>query len=150
MKDTINTQAMSQFVDAVITARQAIKGYLQPRIKVMHGHDLTYEMFQVLNVLWRKKHDVNQQDIANAIQKGKASITPLIDSLARINLVTRTEDAADRRNKIIALTNEGKLYQQKFDPLMNEFYNLFKGDLPTERIQEITAFLFQISENVTK
>jgi DNA-binding MarR family transcriptional regulator len=149
MKDTPNIQIMSQFVDAVITARQAIKSFFMPRIKELHGHEITYEMFQVLNVLWRKS-DVNQQEIANAIQKSKASLTPLIDNLVKINLVTRTEDSADRRNKIISLTEAGRLYQQKFEPMMAEFYSLFKGDLSDEKIQELTSLLLSVSNNVAK
>jgi len=113
MKDTANIKVMSGFVDAIITARQSIKSFLLPRIKELNGHELTYEMFQVLHVLWSKS-EVNQQEIANRVQKSKASLTPLIDNLAKLKLVTRTEDAADRRNKIISLTTEGRLYQKKF------------------------------------
>ena len=149
MEDTTNIALMSQFVDAIITARQSIKSFIQPRIKEAYGHEISYEMFQVLNVLWRK-NEVNQQEIANTVQKGKASLTPLIDNLVKIKLVTRTEDAADRRNKIIALTAEGKLYKQKFDPMLNEFYTLYKGNLSDEKIQELTALLLNVSHNVSK
>ncbi|MDV6167001.1 MarR family winged helix-turn-helix transcriptional regulator [Flavobacterium sp. DG1-102-2] len=120
-----------------------------PRIKELHGHEISYEMFQVIYVLWRK-NEVNQQEIANAVQKGKASITPLIDNLCRIKLVTRTEDINDRRNKIISLTPEGKLYKQKFDPLMKEFYNIFQGDIPDGKIREVMAILLQASNNLNK
>jgi len=149
MNDTDNILLMTQFVDAVITARQSIKSFLMPRIKELHGHEISYEMFQVIYVLWRK-NEVNQQEIANAVQKGKASITPLIDNLCRIKLVTRTEDINDRRNKIISLTPEGKLYKQKFDPLMKEFYNIFQGDIPDEKIREVMAILLQASNNLNK
>lgn len=149
MKDTVNIQSMSALVDAVITARQSIKSFLLPRIKELNGHEITYEMFQVLNVLWRKS-EVNQQEIANAVQKSKASLTPLIDNLSKLKLVTRTEDASDRRNKIISLTTEGRLYQKKFEPLLHEFYLTFKGDIPLEKLQEITALLMQVSNNISK
>jgi len=149
MKDTANIQVMSNFVDAIITARQSIKSFLLPRIKELNGHEITYEMFQVLYVLWRKS-EVNQQEIANAVQKSKASLTPLIDNLAKLKLVIRTEDANDRRNKIISLTTEGKLYQKKFDPLIHEFYLTFKGDIPFEKIREITSILMQASNNISK
>jgi DNA-binding MarR family transcriptional regulator len=149
MEDNSNIQLISHFVDAIVTARQSIKSFIQPRIKEVYGHEISYEMFQVLNVLWRK-NEVNQQEIANAVQKGKASLTPLIDNLVKIKLVTRTEDAIDRRNKIISLTTEGKLYKQKFDPMINEFYALFKGNLSDEKIRELTDLLLQVSHNVSK
>lgn len=149
MKDTANIKVMSGFVDAIITARQSIKSFLLPRIKELNGHELTYEMFQVLHVLWSKS-EVNQQEIANRVQKSKASLTPLIDNLAKLKLVTRTEDAADRRNKIISLTTEGRLYQKKFEPLLHEFYLTFKGDIPFEKLKEVTSLLLQLSNNISK
>lgn len=143
-----NNQGMINFVDAIVTARQAIKHYFQQRTKDTHS-EVSYEMFQVLNILWRK-NEVNQQEIANAVQKGKASLTPLIDNLVKINLVTRTEDPADRRNKIIALTAEGKLYEKKFAPMVNEFYTLFNADVPEQKIKEFTAMLLKMSDKVKK
>lgn len=149
MEDTTNIKVMSGFVDAIITARQSIKSFLLPRIKELNGHELTYEMFQVLHVLWSKS-EVNQQEIANRVQKSKASLTPLIDNLAKLKLVTRTEDATDRRNKIISLTTEGRLYQKKFEPLLHEFYLTLKGDIPFEKLKEITSLLLQLSSNISK
>lgn len=137
---------MSYFVDAVITARQAIKQYIVQKVKETNS-EISYEMFQVLVVLW-KKGDVNQQEIANAVQKGKASLTPLLDNLTKVNLVTRTEDPADRRNKIISLTDEGRLCQKMFEPMMNEFYRVFNGDIPVEKIQEITGLLLKMSQHL--
>ncbi len=143
-----NNQAMINFVDAIITARQAVKHYFQQRTKDTHS-EVSYEMFQVLNILWRK-NEVNQQEIANSVQKGKASLTPLIDNLVKINLVTRTEDPADRRNKIIALTTEGKLYKKKFAPMINEFYELFNADVPEQEIKEFTAMLLKMSAKISR
>jgi DNA-binding MarR family transcriptional regulator len=144
-----NLKIMTNFVDAIIAARQAIKSYLQPRIKEVYGLEISYEMFQVLNVLWRN-NDINQQEIANAVQKGKASLTPLIDNLVKIKLVTRTADNVDRRNKIISLTPLGKSYKQRFDSKISEFYHLYKGDISDEKIKELTTLLMQVSHNVIK
>src|SRR3569832_781241 len=105
---------MVPFMDNLIAVRQAVKIFFQRRVKELDS-DISYEMFQVLNVLWRK-NEVNQQEIANAVQKGKASLTPLIDNLVKLQLVTRTEDSADRRNKIITLTKEGQAFQRGGGP----------------------------------
>jgi DNA-binding MarR family transcriptional regulator len=148
MKSEDPIETMSHFVDAVISVRQAIKYYVQQKIKETHS-EITYEMFQVLMVLW-KKGEINQQEIANTVQKGKASLTPLIDNLTRVNLVTRTEDSADRRNKIISLTKEGKLYQKKFEPMLNEFYTTLNSGVPAEKIKEITGLLLKMSDQLEK
>jgi len=135
------------FVDAVINVRQAMKQISQQKIRERHDREMTYEMFQVLNVLW-KKNQVNQQEVANTVQKNKASVTPLIDNLVKINLVTRSEDPEDRRNKIISLTNKGQEYKKKFTPMLNEIYTLIKGNIPDEKLVEITRLLLMVCGNI--
>ena len=138
--------AIVEFVDAVITVRQAIKQLAQQKIKDLHDREITYEMLQVLIVLW-KKNQVNQQEIANRVQKNKASLTPLIDSLVKKKLIIRSEDPVDRRNKIISLTRAGQQYKKKFAPMMTELYGLIKGNIPDEILQQTTAILLTASKN---
>ena len=143
-----DNDAVSGFVDAVITVRQAIKQLAQQKIREWHDRELTYEMLQVMMVLWRK-HQVNQQEVANTVQKNKASLTPLIDKLVKIKLVTRSEDPNDRRNKIISLTSKGKEYKKKFSPMISEIYDLIKGDVSDEKLKEVSGVLLTLSEKIT-
>ena len=145
-KNKKESDAIIDFVDAVITVRQAIKQLAQKKIKDLHDRELTYEMLQVLLVLW-KKNQVNQQEVANTVQKNKASLTPLIDNLVKKKLVTRSEDPGDRRNKIISLTQTGKQYKKKFAPMMTELYALIKGSIPDEKLQQTTTILLTASKN---
>jgi MarR family transcriptional regulator, organic hydroperoxide resistance regulator len=145
-KNQKESDAIIEFVDAVITMRQAIKQLAQQKIKDLHDREITYEMLQVLIVLW-KKNQVNQQEVANTVQKNKASLTPLIDNLVKKKLVTRSEDPDDRRNKIISLTRTGKQYKKKFAPMMTELYALIKGSIPDEKLQQTTTILLSASRN---
>ena len=147
IKKQNDQEIISGFVDAVISVRQAMKQVALQKIKERHDAELTYEMLQVMMVLW-KKHEVNQQEIAKAVQKNKASVTPLIDNLVKIDLVTRSEDTVDRRNKIISLTNKGKDYKKKFAPMISEIYASIKGDIPDEKLKEITGLLLTVSRNM--
>jgi DNA-binding MarR family transcriptional regulator len=139
--------AISGFVDAIISVRQTIKQLAQQKLRELHDREITYEMLQVLIVLW-KKHQINQQEVANATQKHKASLTPLLDSLAEMGLVTRGEDPGDRRNKIITLTKKGKEYKKKFSPMINDIYRVVKGNIPDHRLEELTGLLLNIKENI--
>jgi MarR family transcriptional regulator, organic hydroperoxide resistance regulator len=143
-----NDAAVIEFVDAVITVRQTMKQLAQQKIKDLHDREITYEMLQVLMVLW-KKNQVNQQEVANTVQKNKASLTPLIDNLVKKKLVTRSEDPQDRRNKIISLTPTGKQYKNKFAPMMTEMYTLIKGDIPDEKLRQAAQLLLAVSGNIT-
>jgi DNA-binding MarR family transcriptional regulator len=139
---------MMPFVDELIAARRAIKSYIQKQINMVDPN-VSYEMFQVLHVLWAK-NEYNQQEIANAIQKGKASLTPLIDNLSKLELVTRTEDTVDRRNKIIALTGKGRDFQKTFEPVLIEFCNSFNANIPEHTIRELTGTLSKMTKEINK
>jgi len=139
--------AICDFVDALICARQAIKQLAQQKLRELYDREITYEMLQVLTVLW-KKHQINQQEVANAIQKHKASLTPLLDNLAGMGLVTRSEDPEDRRNKIITLTKKGKEYKKKFAPMINSIYYIVKGNIPDEKLREMTGLMLLVSGNI--
>jgi DNA-binding MarR family transcriptional regulator len=138
---------MMPFIDELIAARQGVKSYFQKEIKKADSN-ISYEMFQVLMFLW-SKNKVNQQEIANKVQKGKASLTPLIDNLSKLNLVTRTEDPTDRRNKIIALTDEGQNFKKKFEPVIIEFCSVFNAAIPADAIKEMTLVLSKMTGAIT-
>lgn len=123
-----------------------MKQFIQRKVRD-HGIDLTYEMLQVLTVLWRKGK-MNQQDIADNIQKNKASLTSLLDNLEKRGLVMRSEDPSDRRNKIISLTPLGLQYRLQFQPIFNEFYETLSKDVSKEKLREIGMLLNQIYKNL--
>jgi len=134
------------YIDAVINMRKAIKQYFTQKIRttdVLNG--LTYEMFQVLVYLW-SKNDVNQQDIADAIQKNKASITPLVDNLCKRGLVTRTLNPDDRRNNLISLTPKGKACEDIFKPIQKEFYQLLFSESSVAEINHTIKVLNRLAE----
>jgi DNA-binding MarR family transcriptional regulator len=109
-----------------------MKGFMRQKFKE-HDVNITFEMLQVLRFLW-KKDGVNQQEIADAILKDKASLTYLIDNLVRRKLVQRTEDSQDRRNKIITLTKEGQEMKDLILPWITEMFEIAGRDIPNELI----------------
>lgn len=139
MDHTELPQEVKELVDAILNVRMGMKQFLQRRIKE-ENINLTYEMLQVLSVLWRLG-DMNQQDIANRIQKNKASLTSLLDNLSKRKLIVRSEDPSDRRNKIISLTKLGREYKGHFNPILAEFYELLHKDLNAAQLRAVTASL---------
>lgn len=145
--DKVNSSPeIRALIDSILNLRLGMKQFIQRKVRE-HGIDLTYEMLQVLAVLWRKG-EMNQQDIADSIQKNKASLTSLLDNLEKRGLVVRSEDSADRRNKIISLTSRGVAYQERFQPIFNEFYEALSRNIPKEKIGEAGKLLGQIYKNL--
>ncbi|HEY0176130.1 MAG TPA: MarR family transcriptional regulator [Pedobacter sp.] len=104
-----------------------LRQYIQVKIKE-YNINITFEMLEVMSCLW-KKDGINQQEIADKTLKDKSSMTYLIDNLVKRDMVTRTEDEADRRNKLIYLTAEGKRLQEQLNPWIAEVYGIATIDL---------------------
>ncbi|RNI31940.1 MarR family transcriptional regulator [Rufibacter immobilis] len=121
------------FLQQMSKVTLALKGFMRQKFKA-HNLDITFEMLQVLRFLWAKDN-VNQQEIANAIIKDKASLTYLIDNLVRRKLVQRTEDGQDRRNKLITLTPEGRNLQSLVTPWLEEMYGLVAKNISEETLE---------------
>src|SRR5436190_1955125 len=69
--------------------------------------DLSFELLEIIGLLWRKE-GITQQEIADTVSKDKSSMTYLINSLVKKELVKRVEHESDRRHKRIYLTDKGK------------------------------------------
>jgi DNA-binding MarR family transcriptional regulator len=146
MSKVNSSPEVRELIDSILNVRLGMKQFIQRKIRE-HKIDLTYEMLQVLAVLWRKG-EMNQQDIADNIQKNKASLTSLLDNLEKRGLVMRSEDPSDRRNKIISLTPLGIDYKEQFLPIFDAFYEAFSKDLPKEKLREIGTLLNQVYKNL--
>jgi DNA-binding MarR family transcriptional regulator len=140
--------SFAAFAEALALTGNAFRSYLRQRFKDC-SLDLTSEMVQVLYYLWRQD-DVNQQEIANAVNRDKASLTSMLDNLVRRGLVERHEDSQDRRSKRIMLTPKGRALEQQVVPLVQEMYTLASQALPQQQLRASLAMLAQITQNLNQ
>src|SRR5690606_2894926 len=129
-------KVVEQLIRDIISLRVVIKQFYFQKVKELEL-DVTYEMVQVLAVLWREQ-DLNQQDIADAVQKRKASVTPLIDNLCKRDLVQRIPDSTARRNNKIVSTEKGWEYQSHLEPVQKELYEKIIKNSQIKDISEIS------------
>jgi len=87
-----------------------------------NGINITPEQFLVLDILW-KEQSLSQQKIADIIQKDKNSVTKIIDSLEKKNLVKRVVDKNDRRINKIELTDEAFALEKITTKVAIDFMN---------------------------
>ncbi len=139
-------ESFAAFADALARTSGASRSYIRQRFKEC-SLDLTAEMMQVLRYLWTNDC-VNQQEIANAVNRDKASLTSMLDNLVQRELVERCEDSQDRRNKRIVLTAKGRALEQQIVPLIQEMYTAAGQALSDQQLRESTAVLAQITKNL--
>ncbi|GAA4786742.1 MarR family transcriptional regulator [Olivibacter ginsenosidimutans] len=148
MKQRSQIKEAKELVNNVQSLRAGMRNYIRRKLKESNL-DLTYEMLQVLAVLW-SRGDLNQQEIADTISKNKASLTSLLDNLAKRKLIVRSEDPSDRRNKIISLTKMGRNHEKELDALMNGLYETLQTGLSKADITNASSVLKHMGENLWK
>jgi len=85
-------------------------------------HDITQGGFSVLMALWGNCRSADQElplspaELAERTGVTRATMTGLVDTLARAGLVTRTPDPKDRRMMAVELTTHGETLLHKIMP----------------------------------
>jgi DNA-binding MarR family transcriptional regulator len=134
------------FTHLLFELRDQLRQFMQKKFRE-NNIDLTYEMHQIMNCLW-KKDGINQQELANLTLKDKASMTYLIDNLTKRELVKRTEDPDDRRSKLIYLTTRGKQLGKKVEPWVSELFSIASRDIDIGDIRKYIGAVEKMRDNV--
>jgi DNA-binding MarR family transcriptional regulator len=142
-EDIVHIKALGEAVSIV---RDAMRHFVQRRLRE-ENIDLTFEMLQVISTLM-EQGEINQQEIANLLNKDKTSITYLLDNLTKRGLVARVEDPNDRRNKIIHRTEAGRQLTDQLTPIIQELHATVSKGLSADYLKNLTASLLIIKSNL--
>ena len=73
---------------------------------------ITYPQYLVLMVLWEKDNQpVN--DIAHRLLLETNTVTPLLQRMEKLDLVSRKKGEQDKRQQIVSLTEKGKVMEEE-------------------------------------
>lgn len=127
-----------------------IKNRLRQKIQAKineYDSDLSFELIEILGLLWRN-NGINQQEISNKISKDKSSVTYLINSLVKRELVERVENKNDRRNKQIFLSVKGREIVETVYPWALEFYQKAVNDINEDDIKKAFFLVKKMTTNL--
>ena len=119
------------------------------KIFMDEGVALNGDQLPILLHLWMKDGQ-NQQDIADAIFRDKATIARHIHHLEKENLVLRVPDENDKRNKKIYLTNKGKELESRVMPMAYQLKQKALEDINSKEIDICNRVLEKIYNNLNK
>lgn len=114
---------------------------------VTKGYDITNEQFVILVSLW-KEDGQSQIDLCKKTDKSKPSVTRILDTMEKKELITRVADKKDRRKFRIFLTEKGKSMQT---PLMEnsfEYGTKILSGLNENELSELQRLLSHLRENI--
>ena len=112
-----------------------------------NGINITPEQFLVLDILW-KEQSLSQQNIADIIQKDKNSVTKIIDSLEKKNLVRRVVDKNDRRINKIELTDDGSALEKVTTEVAINFMNDAIKDIDKQELDIFVNVMRKLKNNL--
>ena len=112
-----------------------------------NGINITPEQYLVLDILWEKQ-SLSQQNIADIIQKDKNSVTKIIDSLEKKNLVRRVMDKNDRRINKIELTDEALALEKITTEVAINFMNDVVNNIDTKDLDTFVNVMRQLKNNL--
>jgi len=131
-------------------AMSEMKSRLRQKIQMTineYDPDLSFELIEILGLLSRNS-GINQQEIGNKVSKDKSSITYLINSLVKRNLVERIADKNDRRNKQIFLTPKGKQIVETVYPWALDLYKKAVDGIHEEEIIKALLLVKKMTANL--
>jgi len=131
-------------------AMSEMKSRLRQKIQTTineYDSDLSFELIEILGLLSRN-NGINQQEIGNKVSKDKSSITYLINSLVKRDLVERIAYKNDRRNKQIFLTPKGKQIVETVYPWALDLYKKAAGGINEEEICKALLLVKKMTANL--
>jgi DNA-binding MarR family transcriptional regulator len=116
----------------------------------MAGHpEVTNEQWGILKRLWEQDGQ-SQQELANSTRKDRPSITRLIDTMERLEMVKRVPDQQDRRINLIYLTPHGREVRERLQPLAQRTTQEASANLSPEQLETLRSALYQIGVNLSE
>lgn len=112
--------------------------------------DLSPSQFNLLNVLNDFPAGCTQSDLSRQLIMHRSNVTGLVDRLAERGLVTRQENATDRRAWLVVLTPPARKLLAEIYPHYHAAAEQVWGKLPAARADKLVAELTTISENATR
>jgi DNA-binding MarR family transcriptional regulator len=111
------------------------------------GHAVTAEQWVPLMILWRRD-GLSQQEIADATDKDKTTITRLVNVMEKRDLVVRVPDKKDRRQKLIYLTNKGRALEHDLMAIASDTLSSAIQGIEREHLAICEDVLEKIRDNL--
>ena len=112
------------------------------------GMDISQDQWIVIGPIWKQK-GISQKEIAEYCGKDKTSVTKIIDTLEKKNLLVRYSDQIDQRIKRVVLSNKGKDLMKNVMPVIEQHRNDLLEGIKSREIETFKVVLKKIYNNLT-
>ena len=121
------------------------KKYEKLQRRVVKSENLTPPQYSILMELW--KSDGRQfKELASACCCSPSTITGIVDTMEKNELVSREKNPDDRRSLLVKLTDKGKNIKNSTPPIKIILTNCCEGFTP-EEADQLTYLLNKLSDS---
>ncbi len=111
------------------------------------GLDISMDQWIVLGPIWENE-GISHKEISEYCLKDKTSVTRIIDTLEKKNLVVRVPDQLDHRVKRVVLSNKGKELFLQAIPIMELTRDELRDGITEQDIESLRSVLTKIYNNL--
>ena len=104
---------------------------------------------RILYVLWQHE-DISISSLSAKTSLANTTLTSMLDRMENSGLIVRKPDPADRRSRLIVLTDKAKVLQQDYELVSQQMNERYYIGFNESEIRQFEAYLQRVLENLEK
>ena len=104
---------------------------------------------RILYVLWQKDQ-ISISSLSAQTSLANTTLTAMLDRMEASGLIVRTSDPADRRNRLIVLTEKAKSLQEDYTRISEQMNEMYYTGFSEEEIMQFETYLLRVLTNLEK
>ncbi|GAB3441780.1 MarR family winged helix-turn-helix transcriptional regulator [Actinophytocola sediminis] len=125
------------------------RAMIEAETPILNAHGVEMWDYVVLSAL-ESGAAPTQSELATTVYRDKTRLIPILDRLEARGLLTRTPDPTDRRNRVVALTDDGRAVLNTCGADIRAMEADFLTSVPTARRHTFIEVLDQLADQVIK
>ncbi len=104
---------------------------------------------RILYVLWQHE-DISISSLSAKTSLANTTLTSMLDRMENSGLIVRKPDPADRRSRLIALTDKAKALQHDYELVSQKMNERYYIGFTESEIRQFEAYLQRVLTNLEK
>ena len=110
-----------------------------------------YSQVQVIKYLMDNiNKDISQKELENVLGIRKSTMSGILDTMEKRNIIKRVSSDIDRRSKIIKLSDDNIRHHREVVKKMKSINNIITKDIPSDKLDIFFEVLDMMRENMNK
>ena len=124
-------------------------GFLNKNCCQANGHNISLVQSHILYEIGRQ-HQPSMQLVAETLGTDITTFSRQVQSLIKMNLVTKSSDPKDRRISILSLTIEGREVAENIDQQMNQYLDEVFSHMSEEEKEMVVRSIQILNKSMQK